>query len=319
MVFDCRDDRPPWRRRIFVRWLSERAKLLRSLHFVARDFTPLGAMLFQSKHCLVRRFVEVLADGVDWFGRVAYFMCVLKVFVSRGLCGTTATTHRLSTVICWPRSLRWVSKPHSLGLRRLCHLWTFVCCRVAHTAASSLSHGCVPCAHDCPAARSCTVVCCMRSAARENVICERLCCCRTARCCVDSVSRASAFRLRSANLVLIRQQATTCIRPQGYARTHAPNCVGLSRRAWTRLNRLWTGVGRYGEIMLRWGLSTNDSCDYGAEQTADRSTSGCGLIYRPPEGIQDVIDLDTRSYLEETDLDLSGVFNGTRKKNRPYQ
>ena len=49
--------------------------------------------------------------------------------------------------------------------------------------------------------------------------------------------------------------------------------VGLSRRAWTRLNRLRTGVGRFGANMLRWGLSTNDSCACGAEQTADHITS----------------------------------------------
>ena len=34
--------------------------------------------------------------------------------------------------------------------------------------------------------------------------------------------------------------------------------VGLSRRAWTRLNRLRTRV-RFGANMLRWGLSTSDS------------------------------------------------------------
>ena len=42
--------------------------------------------------------------------------------------------------------------------------------------------------------------------------------------------------------------------------------VGLSRRAWTRLNRLRTGVGRFGANVLRWGLSTNDSCECGAEK-----------------------------------------------------
>ena len=75
--------------------------------------------------------------------------------------------------------------------------------------------------------------------------------------------------------------------------------VGLYRRAWTRLNRLRTGVGRFGANMLRWGLSTNDSCDCGAEQTADHITSGRCPIYRPPEGINGLIVLDdeTRAML----------------------
>ena len=65
--------------------------------------------------------------------------------------------------------------------------------------------------------------------------------------------------------------------------------VGLSRRAWTRLNRLRTGVGRFGANMLRWGLSTNDCCECGAEQTAEHITSGRCPIYRPPEGIHGLI------------------------------
>ena len=82
--------------------------------------------------------------------------------------------------------------------------------------------------------------------------------------------------------------------------------VGLSRRAWTRLNRLRTGVGRFGANMLRWGLSTSDCCDCGAEQTAEHITSGRCPIYRPPDGIQGLIELDvmTRTWLENCALDV---------------
>ena len=82
--------------------------------------------------------------------------------------------------------------------------------------------------------------------------------------------------------------------------------VGLSRRAWTRLNRLQTCVGRLGANMLCWGLSTNDSCECGAEQTPDHITSGRCLIYRPPEGINGLIVLDDemRAWLENNALDI---------------
>ena len=65
--------------------------------------------------------------------------------------------------------------------------------------------------------------------------------------------------------------------------------VGLSRRAWTRLNRLRTGVGRFGANMLRWGLSTSDCCDCGAEQTTYHITSGRCPTHHPPEGIHGLI------------------------------
>ena len=58
--------------------------------------------------------------------------------------------------------------------------------------------------------------------------------------------------------------------------------------------------------MLRWGLSTSDCCDCGAEQTAEHITSGRCPIYRPPEGTQGLIDLDvmTRTWLENCALDV---------------
>ena len=69
------------------------------------------------------------------------------------------------------------------------------------------------------------------------------------------------------------------------------------------------GVGRFGADMLRWGLSTNDSCDCGAEQTADHITSGRCPVYRLPEGINGLIDPDdnTQAWLENNALDMSAV------------
>ena len=95
----------------------------------------------------------------------------------------------------------------------------------------------------------------------------------------------------------------------GLSRGHPSNSgqgVGRSRRAWTRLNRLRTGVGRFGANKLRWGLSTNDSCDCGADQTADHITSGPCPIYRPPKGNTGLIDLDdeTQTWLENNALDI---------------
>ena len=58
--------------------------------------------------------------------------------------------------------------------------------------------------------------------------------------------------------------------------------------------------------MLRCGLSKSDSCDCGAEQTADHITSGRCPIYRPHQGINGLIDLDdeTRAWLENNGLDI---------------
>ena len=47
-----------------------------------------------------------------------------------------------------------------------------------------------------------------------------------------------------------------------------------------RLNRLRTGVGRFGANTLPRGLSKSDSCDGGAEQMADHSGFAfCCIVY----------------------------------------
>ena len=65
-------------------------------------------------------------------------------------------------------------------------------------------------------------------------------------------------------------------------------------------------VGRFCANMLRWGLSPSDCCECGVEQTAEHITSGRCPIYRPPEGIHGLIELDvmTRTWFENCALDV---------------
>ena len=57
----------------------------------------------------------------------------------------------------------------------------------------------------------------------------------------------------------------------------------LSRKQWTTLNRLRTGVGRYRASMKKkWGLADSAACGCGEpEQTADHIINSCPL-HRPP-------------------------------------
>ena len=45
-----------------------------------------------------------------------------------------------------------------------------------------------------------------------------------------------------------------------------PSSHEFSRSAWVRLNCLHTGIGRFGSLIYRWGLTTTAVCDCGAEQ-----------------------------------------------------
>ena len=56
----------------------------------------------------------------------------------------------------------------------------------------------------------------------------------------------------------------------------------LSRKHWTTLNRLRTGVGRYKASLKKWGLADSAACECGEpEQTADHIINSCPL-HRPP-------------------------------------
>ena len=51
----------------------------------------------------------------------------------------------------------------------------------------------------------------------------------------------------------------------------------LSRLAWIRLNRLRTGIGRFGSLMHSWGLTPIAVCDCGAERQTPEH-----LLYQIP-------------------------------------
>jgi len=66
----------------------------------------------------------------------------------------------------------------------------------------------------------------------------------------------------------------------------------LPRRAWVRLNRLRTGVGRFRSCWYKWGMGSSAACECGEEeQTVDHAVLQCP-IYRPPHGLHGLMVLD---------------------------
>ena len=58
----------------------------------------------------------------------------------------------------------------------------------------------------------------------------------------------------------------------------SPVGMGLPQAAWVKLNRLWTGVGRFYSSMHKWGLAPSLNCKCGAsEQTADHVLTACPI------------------------------------------
>ena len=86
-----------------------------------------------------------------------------------------------------------------------------------------------------------------------------------------------------------------------------PVGMGLPRAAWVKLNRLWTGVGRFHLSMHKWGLAPSPNCECGAsEQTAYHILTACP-IHRAPHGARGltVLDDETRYYLNNTTVPAS--------------
>ena len=71
-----------------------------------------------------------------------------------------------------------------------------------------------------------------------------------------------------------------------------PVGMGLPRAAWVKLNRLWTGVGRFHSSMHKWGVAPSLNCECGAsEQTADHVLTACPT-HRAPHGARSLTVLD---------------------------
>ena len=80
-----------------------------------------------------------------------------------------------------------------------------------------------------------------------------------------------------------------------------PVGMGLPRAAWIKLNRLWTGVGRFHSSMHKWVMAPSPDCECGAsEQTADHVLTAC-FIHRAPHGARClmVLDDETRCWLND--------------------
>ena len=78
-----------------------------------------------------------------------------------------------------------------------------------------------------------------------------------------------------------------------------PVGMGLPLAAWVKLNRLWTGVGRFHSSMHKWGLAPSPNCECGAsEENADHVLIACP-IHRAPHGARGltVLDDETQCWL----------------------
>lgn len=79
----------------------------------------------------------------------------------------------------------------------------------------------------------------------------------------------------------------------------------LSRRQWTLLNRLRTGVGCFKTFKKKWGLTDNATCECGEpEQTADHIISTCPLYKPPSEEALFIVGQNTKAWLDDTKLDI---------------
>ena len=76
---------------------------------------------------------------------------------------------------------------------------------------------------------------------------------------------------------------------------HPPPGITLPERAWVRLDRIRTGVGRFRSCLYKWGMASSAACECGAEkQTVDHVVLQCP-IHRPPHGLHGLTVLDDKT------------------------
>ena len=99
--------------------------------------------------------------------------------------------------------------------------------------------------------------------------------------------------------------------------------MGLSRAAWVKLNRLWTGVGRFHLSMHKWGLAPSPNGECGAsEQTTDHVLTACP-IHQAPHGVRgltvlnDKLDAGLITPLPASDSGSATVWGSKRINPRP--
>ena len=80
----------------------------------------------------------------------------------------------------------------------------------------------------------------------------------------------------------------------------------VSRKQWTTLNRLRTGVGRYRASMKKWGLADSAAaCECGEpEQTADHIINSCPLDRPQSEAGLFKVGPLTKAWLQQTELTM---------------
>ena len=70
----------------------------------------------------------------------------------------------------------------------------------------------------------------------------------------------------------------------------------LPRKAWVQLNRLRTGIGKFGDSMVKWGFGNDNLCQCGEPQTAYHIVNDCKSI-GPPCNLTDVDNPMPKRYL----------------------